>query len=373
MLDPLMTIENQQRQKELKMRDVEFSGQDVAQAVANVSPLAVGSIITPLIQVASGEGSFGQEIHSEGLMGQGSYGNKMAMGLLGFLMPPAIQKWGMKLEAPGGELIPMADIHENNGSQMTLPSSVTPALFGLAAAGLTFMGGKKLQAAKGAAKGIKQTLDAAGNLISTPATKAALLRQVAIPAVGAGAFTATAATEINTRRFMQDLGITTDPNTGRKSGDWTMDGFFNTFTGVNKSYAVNPGVEAKHAKRRSIAFRDARVMPQKRFQDAARTGRPSRAKQALEAAWKNFAYEHAGDPITAKSKFMDWVDTQITATSRMPQFRGLSDAEIRRKMLVTRAHLEQDITRYQQQSARDLWTEAGMRRLTRAQNTKIQK
>jgi hypothetical protein len=369
-LDPFMVVENQAGKKELQRQKVGFAGKDVAGAIADMSPLAVGSIITPLIQVATGRGSFGEDITSEGFLGQGSYGNKMAMGLLGFLSPPSIQKYGMKLNGPGGELVPMDQIHENNGGQMTLPSTITPTLMGLAAAGLTFMGGKKLQAAKGV---IGTTKDITGKLMSTPAFRKAQTLGAAIPAAMMGGFVGTASTEINTSRLMQDLGISTNPNTGRKSGDWVMDGFFNTFTGINKSYAVSPGVEAKHNKRRHVAFKDTRIAAQKRWQDAIRNNEVGRASQATESIWKNFLMEYAGDSVQAKSRFMDWIESQTKALARSPQYRGMSATERAQRIQITRQHLEQDVTRYQQQAARDLWVDAGQQRLTNSRNVKIVK
>lgn len=345
------------------MNDMEFSGKDVRGAIANVSPLAVGSIITPLIQIASGEGSFGQEINTKGMIGHEGELNKMAMGIMGFLAPPAIQKYGMKIEGPGGELVPMAEVFENNGGQMTLPRHVIPTVMGLAASGLTLLGGSKLAATK-------QTLSASGQLMAIPG-KARLAKEFIGPAIGAGGFAALAGTEVNTRRLMEDLGLAPSSSTGDKTGDWVQDGFFNTFMGVNKSYAVAPGVQNRDWQRRKKSFDRARIMPRKQFQDALKTGRTVKAARHASEVYKTFLYQYAGDPKTAHSKFIAFIDDNIKSTFGAKQFRGWSLDDLERQRRVLLEFLDQDQSNYMRERLNLIRTEQVMRQAAKANRIKI--
>ena len=356
----------------VNLSDSPFTGMETMNKLSNVNPVSIGSILSPLIQIATNRSSFGQELPTEGLIGPGSVANKGAAGLMAFLMPPAIQKWGFSLDK-----VPNEDTFEANGSQSTLPTGTVPTLFGLAASGLTFLGGKKMQAAKKAAGTtsslVKQTMDASGKFFTSKAGKKVLASQIRNPALGAGAFAATAGTEFNYSRFLRDIGLENDPTTGTKSGDWTADAVMNTLFGTSKSWAVNDGVAAKAEKNRARAFSEGRKTATKQFKAAFRNQSESAMLANAGAAYKSFMMEFAGDRKKSLLKFNTWLESNFKSAARDSNFSGISVEEIRRRSMVNFDVMLEDGSAFHKRKQHRLNNELRTRDIQNTRNVKVNK
>jgi hypothetical protein len=264
-----------------------------------MTPVEPFAVFMPLLDLYSGRGQFGEEIQaSSGIQ----FANKLALGLLGHLSPPIMQKYGMKLEGPGGAVIPMGDSFDANGGQMTLPKYVTSTFWGLSAAGLTAFGAGRL-GAKGAA----------------------LLGSAALSGVVGGM----AGAEMNTRRLMTDLGISPDYRT-EEYGDWTLDFFANSLFGLNKSWKASPQQSLYNESVRQKRFIELRKGPVKSFRDAIIAGRESDAKATIGDIYKTYVYEH-GDTNFARREFLDWAVRTTKSIQGLPIYDGMSDEQLRVK------------------------------------------
>lgn len=316
-------------------------GAEAFQTAKDLTPVEPFAVFLPLLDLYSGRGSFGQEIQAKSGI---SFANKMALGLLGHLAPPVIQKYGMKLEGPGGALVPMGDTHDANGGQMTVPKYVTSTLFGLSAAGLTFLGARGGLGARGA------------GLIGSTALSG-----------GVGAM---AGAEINTRRLMTDLGIMPDPRTG-EYGDWTLDFLANSFFGLNKSWKVSPGQAIYNQNLRSKRFGEMRKVSVKELRDAIGAERRGAALSALAEIYKTYVYEH-GDTQAAKREFMDWGQRTIKSMEGLRIYSGVSEERLLGQISALRAANE-ELTKIRRQQLAELRAELQQRQLRKASGLKVVK
>lgn len=318
------------------------TGMEVARTAYDMNPIEPFAIAMPLIDLAAGKGAFGRPIETKSGF---EHMNKLALGLFGFMMPPALQKYGMKLESKGaGAYVPMAETFEANGGQMTLPKGVTATFAGLSTAGLTFLGARS--------KAIGATKSAARLAAATSG----------IPAAMAGA-------EVNTRRLMTDLGIMNDPYTNQK-GDWTMDFFFNTFVGANKSWKVSTASSIDADNRRGKRFAESRAISQKNFMDALRNGADSKMIASAGEAYKTFQYEHV-DSELADKKYMEWLERNMKSLKSTPQFASISEEMLKSRMILVKDELRTSKSRFLRQKLAEMETELQMRRLRKAARLKI--
>lgn len=318
--------------------DNPVSGQAFLQAVKDLSPVEPLAVAMPLLELYSGRGSFGREIEAASGI---SMANKMALGLLGFISPPVMQKYGMKLEGPGG-VYRMGDLHEVNGGQMTLPKSTVATWGGLAAAGLTFLGARKgLGVSAGKAAGAAALSFAVGGM--------------------AGA-------EANTRRFMTDLGLMGDPRTGER-GDWTLDFVANSFMGLNKSWKVSPAQAEFNESIRTNQYEPMRKIATKNFMDAIRHGSAGSAKAELGAVYKSYLYEW-GNAEEANLKTIEWMERHVKMLTKLPMFAGMSEDWIYNRITALRS-LGPEKTKMHQQQIVTLLSELRTRNLDKARKTKI--
>jgi hypothetical protein len=314
-------------------------GVEAFQTAKDLTPVEPFAVFLPLLELYSGRGSFGQEIQSKSGV---SFASKMALGLLGHLAPPVIQKYGMKLEGPGGAIIPMGDIHEANGGQMTLPKSVTATMYGLAAGGLTFMGGRGGLGLKGA--------------------------QLAGATALAGGTAGLAGGEINTRRLMTDLGIMPDPRT-QEYGDWTMDFLANSFFGLSKSWKVSPGQAIYNQNLRSKRFMEIRKVSVKELRDAINSGSESDARASIAEIYKTYVYEH-GDTQAAMREFMAWGSRTMKSLKGLPIYAGISEERLLGQISALReANAEK--TKIRRQQLAELRAELQRRQLSKASGLKV--
>lgn len=276
----------------------EGGGVEAFKTAKNLSPVEPFAMLMPLLDVWTQRGAFGQEIPTTGI---GQSFNKMALGLLGFVSPPLIQKYGMKLEGPSGNPIAMADIFEANGGQATLPKALTATFWGLSMGSLAYAGAGKLPIPLSGGARI-----AAG--------------------LGMGALATSAGMEMNSRRLMQDLGIFGEPHTG-KYGEWTMDFLMNSFFGTAKSWSLNPAQSQFNQTMRSNRFEEMRSVLNRDFRDGAENGMESKMISAASGIRQSFLFEYGNTEI-ADRKFIEWQEMRFKELMKNPAFAGLSEEQM---------------------------------------------
>lgn len=315
--------------------DAPTGGIESFRAAKDLMPIEPFAVAMPILDLYAGRGGFGQELEARSGI---SLANKMALGLLGFVSPPVLQKYGMKLEGPGGVHISMKDIHENNGGQMTLPRAATATFGGLVGAGMAFMGTKRLGVPSGAATAL------------------------------AGTIGTMAGAEANTRRLMTDLGILGDPRTG-ETGDWTLDFFSNSFMGLNKSFKVTAKQAEFNQAIRRRRFEPIRKVATREFTDSLKAGSESSAKVALSEVYKTFLYEW-GDAEKATQHTNAWMQRQIQGLNKLPMFRGLSEEWLMNRISALNS-LGPEKTKMHQQQIIELMTEMRMHAFNKGRSLKI--
>jgi len=292
------------------------------------------------MDVWTGRGSFGQEIPSTGL---GQSTGKMALGLLGFISPPLIQKYGMKLEGPSGNPIAMADILEANGGQATIPKALTSTFWGLSLGSMAYAGAKGLPGV-------------------TPAVRTAA-------GLGMGAIGAASGAEMNSRRLMQDLGIFGD-HTG-KHGEWTMDALMNSFFGTSKSWSVTPAAGQFAETMRSSRFEEMRTVLNRDFRDGAENGMESKMVASASAIRQSFLFEY-GNTEVADMKFLEWQEKRMQELMKNPAFAGLSEEQLLIRRSALREALDAKTRAYNQQ-VNEVQSALIQKRAQRTRNTKLVK
>lgn len=315
-------------------------GGKAMRAAMDLLPVEPFAMLTPLMNVWMQQGAFGKDIPSTGFM---QSADKMALGLLGFISPPLLQKYGMKLEGDSGNPIEMADIFDANGGQATLPKAITATMWGLAAGGLAYAGAKGLP-------GVTQGARVAAGL-------------------GMGALATMGGAEMNVHRLLQDIGIFGDQN--GKHGEWTMDALFNSFFGSAKSWQVSPAQGQFQETMRSSSFENMRTVLNRDFGDGAENGMESKMIRAASAVRQTFLYEY-GNTELADQKFLEWTDKRMDELMRNPAFRGLSEEQL----LIRRAALREALdtkTRAYNQQVNEVEAALLQKRAQRARHLKIVK
>jgi len=277
------------------------------QTAMNLTPVEPFAVAMPVLEALTGKSDFGEPIETNSMTQTFS---KAMLGMVGFLSPPMLQKYGMKLTGPQLNPVAMTEIFEKNGGRMTLPKAVTATFGGLAASTISFLGA-------GAAM---KTAGLAGT-----ALKAAQGAQKLTAGIS-GAVGALAGSEVNVKRLMVDLGIDEDPKDDEKA-NWTLDFFANTFFGLNKSWKSNPKQGRYQENLRSKDFAEMRRGPMKQFMDAIKSGRPDLAKAQIAAIRKLFTYEYADTEIAAE-KYMDWAERTAKQMGSLAIFAGISEEKL---------------------------------------------
>jgi hypothetical protein len=294
-------------------------GRESAMTAKDLFPVEPFAVFTPLLELYAGRGSFGREINDakSGI----DYAGKMALGLLGHLSPPIMQKYGMKLDDSNGNPIEMAEIFESNGGQSTLPRAITATFGGLALGGLSFLGAKS----------------GLGVAAKTAAGSAAL----------AGAIGAGAGHSINMSRLMEDLGLNPNPRTGQM-GDMTLDFVANSFFGLNKSWRSDPLQAEYQQTLRNKQTAELRASSVKQFRDAITNGRASSAAAILAEIKKTYIYQY-GDTKIADVEFIEWSQRMMRDIGSLPIYGGVSEKELVMRINALRAA---NAEKYKMQRAR---------------------
>lgn len=273
-------------------------GRESIMTAKDLLPVEPFAVFTPLLELYAGRGSFGRDIKAKSTI---DYAGKMALGLLGHLSPPIMQKYGMALDNPATNPVAlMANIHDKNGGQSTLPKKITATFGGLLLGGLSFYGART----------------GLGSSLGASATSSAV----------AGAIGAGAGYEVNVSRLMRDLGITPDQRTGQYSNS-TLDFFANSFFGLNKSWKTDP-LQAEYSKTiRGKEMDELRGISRKTIRDAIVNGRPGQAKSAIAEVKTLYNYEY-GDTKMADAEFAKWSHRLFQDFKNLPIFSGVSEKEL---------------------------------------------
>lgn len=319
------------------MSDVPAPGMESLRTAIDLSPVEPFAIAKPIMELASGRGAFGAEIKAKSGI---HMANKMALGLLGFISPPILQKYGMNLSTPDG-FYRMRDVHDANGGQMTLPWQTTATLGGVLGSTLTFLGAKRLGAPTGLA------LSAAGV---------------------AGTVGGMSGGAVNTRRLMTDLGILPSPQT-EEYADPTLDFWVNNWLGVGKSWKASPNQALFNQKLRAKRFAPYREVLTREWDDAILTGSASTAKAVSAAVYSSFELEW-GSADVGQRKFAEWLERRMKRMNRLPMFRDFSDDWVDQQIKIM-VEMGPEKAKIHHQQLVALMTELRMHRFGKAKGMKI--
>ncbi len=258
-----------------------------------VEPLAT---FTPIMDVFLQRGRFGQELSTKGSIDGAS---KMALGMIGHLMPPLIQGWGMKVAGEQVNPLEMANIFDHNGGQASLPNTLTATFGGVLAAGTTFMHTKSLPAA--GAAGVAGALAGSG---------------------------------LNMKKFLVDFGIDKNPYTNTYS-DSSLDGIANNIFGITKSYKASTDQYLMNESFRKRRLAEVRSAVQKDLEVSVASGRDYKVKAVVSRMralyWSEFHNVRLVDEAMAK-----WTEREVKGIQKSPSFRGWSDIDLKIKGAVMR-------------------------------------
>ena len=280
------------------------TGADQFRAIKDLLPVEPLATFTPLMEVATGRGGFGQEISTKGGI---EYMGKMALGFLGHLSPPIMQKWGMKITGENVNPLDMGDIFTHNGGQLSLPQKLTATFGGLAAAGTTFMATRSPTAA-----------------------------------AAAGAFGAAAGSQMNIKKLLIDMGIERNPYND-EFADTSLDGVANTFFGVSKSWKTNVAQQAANDSFRKKRFAEVRSAIQKNMEHSVANKRFKKIP-AIRSRIAAINLAETQNAALAEKKTLEWTEREVKGMMKSPVWKGWSLEDLQVKIGATRAMLEEKET-----------------------------
>jgi len=365
-----------------------WSGAEKFGAALDVSPVAPLAVAMPIINTALGRDSFGEEMDtSDGMTGMAS---NMSKAFVGFLSPPMLQKYGMKMGGADGNFIEMLEIFEKNGGQATLPKALTATIAGLTVGGLTFMGTRNMDtsrkvAASVAAAAAKTAKAAAkaqqgikpGSLL-TKAPK--IFKPIAplsgqgdkVATAGMGTVAALAGAEVNVRKLSEDLGLSRNPHSNQP-GDPGLDFFTNNFLGM-KSWKAGTSNNNLPRRELKMAYTHARTKVNKNITAYVSDNNISGIKGEVRKMHKLFKQQYIDDPSVAVEKFNEWKERIYKTMAKNPSYSSLSNEELDREILLFRAKNKAavgEVNKIKQQALDEMKTERLMRGLNKAKGLTI--
>jgi len=249
---------------------------DLARMV-DLSPIEPFSIITPMVRLFYGKGSWGEEIP---VTGKSDAMSKAVMQLTGLLMPSLMQKYGLKVGDPDVGFFNLAD---NRGM---LGAAAVGGLLGAA-------GGGPVGAAIGAGAGIL--------------------------------------TGANTIRLQEDLGLVQNSKTGKR-GNIIYDLLLNSFMGgTGKSWGTTPEQQLFHEGMQNKKYTKARNVFVKNIKYAILNGDEEMFNDALGKIERSFFTQHA-DVRTGLTKFGKWADGHMDDLGKHPRLGGMSIEQLRTRL-----------------------------------------
>lgn len=269
-------------------------------------PVEPFAVVMPLIRIGMGQGDFGQDVPNTGRLDMMS---KMAMGTIGFISPPWMQKYGMKVTGTGGLYLPMTDVMDDLGGTGSVDSS--QEVYFDDRAGVTVQ------------ETTKPVQIATSTL--TGAALGAAAGGVPGAAVGAG-LGLVASKGLNNRRLMEDLGIMGNSYTNRP-GNPVFDMVFNTFAGLPKTWEPSPAQALINEKFRQQPFQKLRTNYRRNLEDAIQSDNQKMVRYYLEQVQKTFSTEYL-DPNQAQVKYHEWIKRNIKTIGRVRGLDGISEDQL---------------------------------------------
>jgi hypothetical protein len=262
-----------------------------ARQILDLSPLEPFAVLTPLLDLTMGEGSFGRQLPVNGINEAVS---KASLGLLGFLSPSLLQKYGMKLTKPDGSFIPMSKITDGSVEDIEI-SGLPGAIAGGVAGGLF-----------GASGGIG----------------------AAVTGAGLGAL---AGSEINTKRIAVDLGIEKS-HYNMQEGNPVYDLLFTSMLGAPKSWKADPVQLLFNDQLRQNKFGKIRTSLARELRDHIMNGREAEANLVMQSMFNTFTSQYMNIP-KAQREFINYMDRRIREITKLPALRGMSEESLRERLL----------------------------------------
>jgi hypothetical protein len=231
-----------------------------------------------------GEDEYGQEIVADSGL---DYMSKAVVQTFGMITPPWIQKYGLRAGAPD--------------KPTGLEAISTMALGGTALA----LAGAKLGG----------TLGAGG---------------MTAGAIGGGALGLALGSQFDYSRFEEDIGMRTNSRTGER-GNPVYDVLFTSMTGLGKSWKASPGGKAFNEKFRDDNLRTYRSSIKRKMSDAVANGDEERLNSLMQDYFMTYNQQY-DDPRQAQAKFSASMDDFIPQLRRNPQYKRLSEDELRARL-----------------------------------------
>ena len=240
----------------------------------DLSPMEPMSILMPLMDVFMGDAGYGQEIPVTGMSDSVS---KAVLGFAGFLAPPMIQKYGMRVGGPDTGFFDLADAGGRLGA----------VVLGATAGAVGGIGGGAGGVAAGAAAG-----GVAGLM-----------------------------TGANTSRLEEDIGIRASTSTG-EPGNWIYDVVMNQWLGA-KAWKSTPEQRIFNEQLRNRRFSEARRVWQKDLDSSLMNGDEDMFNRSVGEISRSFTMEHM-NPMEASRKTGEYFQRRLDKIGQHPRLKGMS-------------------------------------------------
>jgi hypothetical protein len=238
----------------------------------DLSPMEPFATLMPIMNVLMQRGSFGEDMPVSGPTDAMA---KATMGMIGFMSPPLMQKYGMKVGDPNTGFFDLA------GGAGRLSAMALGGGIGYAAGGI-----------KGAAAGAGLGLAAGANTI----------------------------------RLQEDLGFRKNVTTGQE-GNIIFDGLLNSTLGIGVSYKATPEQRLFNEKMRRDRFGDMRRVYQKQMDYAILNGREDMFNESLSNLSRSFSTEYL-NPVQATEKFGEYAKRRLDKIGKHPQLKAYSQEQL---------------------------------------------
>ena len=294
------------------------NGGEYLRNLLDMAPVAPFAVVMPLIDIALGRDTFGNEVRSEGpqeMLG------KSVLQMMNHHAPPMFTKFMGNVSGDQLNPISAAESYAANGGQPSVPKHMTPGIHGLSEEGADWnetiddqqnrlLTGLGVGAASGA--GVYKGLTSAG----VPKKAAG------IAAVAQGAIVAAGGTQINVSKFMSSMGYARDSKT-EQPGDWTLDAFANSIAGISKSFPASGQQQIANEKYKTQAAGKQRGVILKKIKDNLRAGRGQIANSYIKPLYDSFVRQH-GNARVAKRMFNEAYGRVIQEVAQSQGADGMS-------------------------------------------------
>jgi hypothetical protein len=277
----------------------------------DISPMEPFGVLMPLIDTFMGDAGYGQEIP---VTGASDAISKSLMGFAGFLAPPMMQRYGMRVGGTDTGLLSLDSVGPHLGG----------AIVG-GAAGL--VSGGPVAAAYGAGGGFL-----------------------------AG---------VNTSRLEEELGLI-PKGTTMEPGNPVYDIFLNQWMGM-KTWKATPEQKLFNEKLRNDRFMEGRKVYQNNMDIAIASGDEAMFNENLGKIHRTFLQEFA-NPVVANQKYGEYLERRVDKLGAHPQLRRYSMEELKILLQESIAFAEKHRTKAAQRKVQAIREEVMFREINRERN-----